>query len=168
MRQGELAGLLWEDVNFETRLIAVQRSYEGPTKSGSVRYVPILDVLFPLLQEWRSKAISTFVFPNDFGGMLKPNTRIFREMLGKVLKKSGFPEREGSNGKKGYLVFHDLRHSYASQWVMHGGDVFKLQNILGHQSIQMTMRYAHLSPHVFQEDYGRFNKKEVERLIPAG
>jgi integrase len=38
---------------------------------------------------------------------------------------------------------------------MKGGDLFKLQKILGHQSVQMTMRYAHLAPDAFKDDYAR-------------
>jgi integrase len=53
LREGEIAALTWDDVNFETRLITVQRSFSGPTKAGDVRYVPILDVLLPLLRRWR-------------------------------------------------------------------------------------------------------------------
>ncbi len=45
--------------------------------------------------------------------------------------------------------------SFASHWVMRGGDLFKLQKILGHKSIQMTQRYAHLAPDAFVNDYGR-------------
>jgi site-specific recombinase XerD len=48
--------------------------------------------------------------------------------------------------------FHDLRHTFASHWVTKGGDLFKLQKILGHQ----TMRYAHLAPDAFKEDWSRF------------
>jgi integrase len=40
MRAGELAGLRWDDVDFDGRLICVQRSYDGPTKSGDLRWVP--------------------------------------------------------------------------------------------------------------------------------
>jgi len=52
LRQGEIACLQWDDVNFDQRLITVQRSFSGPTKSGDVRYVPILDTLFQPLKEW--------------------------------------------------------------------------------------------------------------------
>ncbi|HLV94905.1 MAG TPA: site-specific integrase [Candidatus Acidoferrales bacterium] len=41
--------------------------------------------------------------------------------------------------------FHDLRHTFASQWMMAGGDLYVLKSILGHKSIAMTQRYAHLS-----------------------
>ena len=42
--------------------------------------------------------------------------------------------------------FHDLRHTFASWFVMRGGTVQELQQTLGHATITMTMRYAHLSP----------------------
>ncbi|NWO55704.1 tyrosine-type recombinase/integrase, partial [Chromohalobacter israelensis] len=41
---------------------------------------------------------------------------------------------------------HVLRHTFASHFMMNGGNLLALQKILGHQSVQMTMRYAHLSP----------------------
>jgi len=41
---------------------------------------------------------------------------------------------------------HVLRHTFASHYMMAGGDILGLQRILGHSSITMTMRYAHLSP----------------------
>jgi integrase len=51
--------------------------------------------------------------------------------------------------------FHDLRHTFASPWAARGGDLFKLRKILGHHSAQMTMRYAHLAPDAFKDDYAR-------------
>src|SRR5262249_60408248 len=44
------------------------------------------------------------------------------------------------------LHFHDLRHSFASWFVMKGRSLQALQTILGHQDIKMTLRYAHLAP----------------------
>ena len=42
--------------------------------------------------------------------------------------------------------FHDLRHTFASHFMMNGGNIYDLQKILGHTSLDMTQRYAHLSP----------------------
>ncbi len=56
---------------------------------------------------------------------------------------------------RSYIRFHDLRHTFASHWMMARGDLFKLSKILGHHSIQMTMRYAHLAPDAFAGDLGR-------------
>ena len=148
MRAGELAGLLWTDVDFDRRLLTVQRTYKGePTKSGEVRYVPLLDALLPVLREWRLRNPLPIVFPNQRSANLGPSARPFQEVLHRVLKQAGFP--------KGYIRFHDLRHTFASHWMMSGGDIFKLQRILGHADQTMTQRYAHLAPNAFGGDLGR-------------
>jgi len=45
-----------------------------------------------------------------------------------------------------HFRFHDLRHTFASHFMMNGGNLYDLQKILGHSNIEMTMRYAHLTP----------------------
>jgi len=64
LRAGEIAALEWCDVDLERRIIIVQRSFDGPTKSGRVRYVPILDALLAVLREWRLKHPGRVVFTN--------------------------------------------------------------------------------------------------------
>ena len=44
------------------------------------------------------------------------------------------------------IRFHDLRHSFASQLVIAGASIYKVQKLLGHQDVKTTMRHAHLSP----------------------
>lgn len=156
MREGELAGLLWADVDLERRLITVQRSFDGPTKADDVRYVPILDALLPILRDWRLRHPGRLVFTNRDGRMFLPSARIFQEALHRVLDRAQFPRIERGGKTRRYIHFHDLRHTFASHWVMKGGDLFKLQKILGHKTVQMTMRYAHLQPAAFREDYSRF------------
>jgi integrase len=157
MRAGELAGMQWSDVDLARRLIAVQRSFEGPTKAEDVRYAPILDPLLPILRERHAEAPPRLVFPNEAGAMHDRSARVFQEILHRVLRRAGFPIRRTRRGnERGYIVFHDLRHTFASHWVMKGGDLFKLQKILGHKNVQMTLRYAHLAPHAFAADFGRF------------
>jgi site-specific recombinase XerD len=55
------------------------------------------------------------------------------------------------------MTFHGFRHTFASHWVMNGGDLFKLQQIGGWKSHAMVQRYAHLAPHAFEGDWGRFS-----------
>lgn len=162
MRKGELAALRWEDVDFDRRLITVQRSYEGPTKPGDVRYVPILDALIGTLKRWRLRCPDALLFPSEAGTMRDPDSRIFRETLHAVLARAGLPRRERAGKERPYITFHDFRHTFASHWVMRGGDLFKLQKILGHKSVQMTMRYAHLAPHAFADDWARFGSGATE------
>ena len=159
MRAGELAGLRWDDVDLETRLIAVQRSFDGPTKAGDVRYVPILDVLLPVLRKWRLRCPGQLVFPNERGVMHKESARIFQEIFRRVLDAAQFPKVQKNGKIRRYIVFHDTRHSFASHWVMNGGDIFRLQRILGHKDVKMTMRYAHLSPTAYAADFGRFGSE---------
>lgn len=159
LRAGELAGLQWSDVSFERRLITVQRSFDGPTKADDVRYVPILDALLPVLEAWRKLSPGRYVFPNSVGGMQQPSNRIFQEVLHRVLGAAGFQPVMGRKKLRPYITFHDLRHTFASHWMMRGGDLFKLQKILGHKNVQMTMRYAHLSPNAFEADYARFGDR---------
>jgi integrase len=155
MRAGELAALEWSLVDFDRRIIAVHGSFDGPTKSNRVRYVPILDPLLPILRAWRLRHPGRLVFTNRDGAMLAPSSRIYQEVLHRVLAAAKFPLVERGGKTRPYIRFHDLRHTFASHWAMRGGDMFKLQRILGHQSVQMTMRYAHLAPDAFKDDYGR-------------
>lgn len=159
MRAGELAGLRWDDVSFETRLITVQRSFDGPTKAGDVRYVPLLDVLLPVLRQWRLRCPGQLVFPNERGGMHCESARVYQEIFHRVLDAAGFQTVKKNGRTRRYIVFHDLRHTFASHWVMNGGDIFKLQKILGHKDVAMTMRYSHLSPAAFATDLGRLGSE---------
>jgi integrase len=157
-RAGELAGLRWPDVSFDRRLITIQRSFSGPTKSDRIRHVPILDPLLPILREWRLKCPGEIVFPNGLGEMHKHAGRIFQEVFRRVLKRAGL---------EGACTFHGLRHSFASHWMMRSGDLFRLQKILGHSCVQMTMRYAHLAPDAFSADYGRLSSLGVAEEAPV-
>jgi integrase len=162
LRAGELADLTWDLVNFSTRLITVGGSFGGPTKGGDTRYVPIVDALLPILREWRLKNPLPVVFPNEDGTRHGPSARVYQEIFHRVLDRAGFPMVMRGRKLRRYLVFHDLRHTMASHWVMGGGDIFKLQKILGHKSIQMTQRYAHLAPNAFSPDYGRFEQVSLD------
>ncbi|MBT3980050.1 MAG: site-specific integrase [Bacteriovoracaceae bacterium] len=157
LRQGELAALVWSDIDFPNQVIRVNKSFRGPTKSGRSRVVPILDNLLNDLKAWRLKNPSSLIFPNQKGNMHSPGARVFKQHFKETLGIAGFESKKIGRKEVHYITFHGLRHTFASHWMMNGGDIFKLQKILGHQDISITMRYAHLSPNAFQSDLNRFD-----------
>lgn len=149
MRAGELLGLKWDAVDLESRLITVKRSYDKVPKTAEIRHVPIFDPLLPLLREWKLGCWSSeWVFPTEKGTMRQPAARVLQETLKACQVRLGIGDAER-------ITFHAFRHTFASHFMMRGGDLFRLQRILGHKTVQMTNRYAHLAPEVFKEDYGR-------------
>ncbi len=138
LRRGEAIGLRWADVDLERRIITVRRSYDSTTKSKKHRTVPVPAELAALLRAYKlaDPWKVDVVFPNASGEMISRNAKLealFRTALGRV----GLPK----------MRVHDLRHVFASHFVMGGGDIFTLQRILGHSTPQLTSdTYAHLSP----------------------
>lgn len=139
LRRGEAMGLRWSDVDLKRRLITVRRSYEGRTKSGKDRLVPIAAALVPILERhkladpWKG----ALVFPNAEGGACYSKNSKPGDVLAQALKRCNLPR----------IRVHDLRHVFASFFVMGGGDIFTLQRILGHSTPQITSdTYAHLAP----------------------
>ena len=128
MRKGEVLDLKWEDVDFDNGFIRVERS-----KNAEARNVPIIpflrDTLFGLKHRRR---------PEDFVFVREDGSRIlcFKEAFRAACERAGISD----------LRFHDLRHTAASLLAAGGCDIITLQNILGHKSLSMTQRYAHLIP----------------------
>ncbi|MGK5031992.1 tyrosine-type recombinase/integrase, partial [Janthinobacterium sp. MDT1-19] len=103
------------------------------TKSGKVRSVPISDELQSDLEaHYKVHGNGARIFSYAYSA--------FREGIG----------RTGIELPDGQLT-HCLRHSFASHFMMNGGNILVLQRILGHASLTMTMRYAHLAPEHLQE-----------------
>ena len=96
------------------------------TKNKKMRAIPI------------SKELQEEIQAHD----VNENGRYFGSSMGAF--KSGI-ERAGITLPDGQLT-HVLRHTFASSFMQGGGNILTLQKILGHQSLQMTMRYAHLAP----------------------
>jgi integrase len=103
------------------------------TKSGRTRSVPIDDLLLARISAYADKhGRGLRIFSSAFSA--------FREAV----------ERAALNLPSGQLT-HVLRHTFASHFMMNGGNILTLQRILGHSNLTMTMRYAHLSPEHLQE-----------------
>ena len=147
-RMGELYGLRWRDVDLSSGLITVRRSYDRDfTKSKKVRHVRINKQLALTLKTWRHacpKGDSGFVFPKPDG-----------TMRARERPPEGF-EKRLAEARCHKIRFHDLRHTAASLLVMAGVSLRAVQIMLGHSTIQVTEKYAHLA--------ADFQEREAERL----
>lgn len=142
MRRGELAGLLWDRVNFETGFIQITRLRDRDgladrTKTrNSQRRIPMSDVVRQGLMELKARSLHPeYVFCTSYG---KP----FDE--GHIYWY--FRRAQKKAGLENHYRFHDLRHTFASHFVMNGGSLYDLQKLLGHARFEETQRYAHLTP----------------------
>ncbi|NIO04544.1 MAG: tyrosine-type recombinase/integrase [Proteobacteria bacterium] len=136
MRRGELLSLKWPQ-------IAGGFIYLHETKTDEARQIPVMGDLEAILKRikrrhWSKGLITEFVFCDDQG---KPFSEVKRSFAS-ALKRAGITD----------FRFHDLRHTFASHYVMRGGSIRGLQKILGHKDISMTMRYSHLSKEFTREE----------------
>jgi integrase len=135
LRRGEIQALRWEDINERAGLITIKRSYcrvskkfKEETKSKKIRYVPICSALEGFLRRLQQMSDSELVTPFF-------NSDCFRKEFIRMCHEAKVP----------VIRFHDLRHTFASNFLMGGGNIYDLQKILGHSTIQVTERYAHLT-----------------------
>jgi len=132
MRRGELLQLRWSDVDLHRRMLTVRG--EG-AKTGQTRHLPLNSEAVRVLSAWKPDACEAnwCVFSGSdsstaITAIKKPWTLVL-----KAAKVTSFR-------------FHDLRHTFASKLVMAGIDLNTVRELLGHKSITMTLRYAHLAP----------------------
>jgi len=140
MRASEIFGLLWSDAMFNEGLLAVRAKLKG----GKMRYVPMPPELAGELRRFMPKPVIDnvhFIAANE-------NDRIFPPKQdatsGRQRVEGSFEDLLDRAGIKDFR-FHDLRHTFASWYMMNGGDLYELAKILGHSNIKMTERYAKLA-----------------------
>lgn len=149
LRQGELLALRWEDVDLVMgRLLvrrAVARGVVGTPKSGKSREISLNEKVLAVLKRQRHLR-GELVFCDDAGRMLRKGA--CKWPLWSACKRAGLRR----------IGWHTLRHTFASHLVMRRAPLKAVQELLGHSTIEMTMRYSHLSPDV---------RKDAVRLLDA-
>ena len=156
MRYGEIVRLEWSDVNFLHGIITVR--YEEHRKPGGPCFInkearAMLDGRCHIRGESR-------VFPPVNGGFIK-NGSVYREDISKqftkLIARTGL--NKGIRDVSQRAVFHTLRHTFASWLALNGTDIFRIKVLMRHETIAMTMRYAHLVPDA--------TRGAVENIRPA-
>lgn len=123
LRMSEQYRLRWEDVSLARRTLTIPRS-----KNGSARHVPLNRAALSAMEALEKRANGSELV---CGGATEP-----RRWFEPVLKAAGLNT----------FSWHCLRHTFASRLVMAGVDIRTVQELLGHKTIAMTVRYSHLAP----------------------
>lgn len=145
LRQGELLGLKWNDLELKSGQIHVRRQFTrgafAPLKTDyAKRKVPLPPSLTRELRKWKLACPTgehDLVFPNTLGNPESPAN---------LLKRGYYPALRRAKIRR--IRFHALRHSYVSTLIEYGvTNIKRLQMLLGHSSAMITLdTYAHLLP----------------------
>lgn len=155
MREGEIISLHNECVDLKNKTIHIKRKWSHSrriivpgTKNKRERVIGINKTLagaFKRHLTWTPfRAPSDLVVCNRSGRPLE--SKHLQEMHAKVIRAA----------KLHYIVIHGLRHTFATQFLANGGNIWTLKNILGHRSIKTTERYSHAIPVKIQAQAGVF------------
>lgn len=137
LRRGDLLKLKWSDLDLDKRIL-----FFNEQKKRGKRRTKVLNTDMTALLRGIARGENENIFNGPDGQPLLDVKRSFRT----VLKEAGIKD----------FHFHDLRHTSASYMVMRGASLRAVQEHLGHTSLAMTQKYAHLSP--------EFQRSEAEKL----
>jgi len=146
MRRGEIMNLRWCDVDLDRGSILLQ-----VTKNGERRFIPLIGTALDLLRsKYTNQTVDSFVFPASHSSSKPIDIRSAWET---ALRKAGISS----------FRFHDLRHTAASYLAMNQASLLEIGTLLGHKTVQMTKRYAHLSNEHIYSTASTLNEKLFNR-----
>ena len=137
MRMGEIFNLNWNDIDLEHGNISIKDPKSGESRNAYI--TTPLKTMFQRIKANTSKA-SGLVFRDRKGNKIREISNVFD----RAVEKLGF--NKDVTDRRDKLVAHTLRHTFASWLAMQGEPIITIQKLMGHSNLEMTLRYAHLSP----------------------
>ena len=134
MRAGEILRLTFGDIDLGRGLITIRDS-----KSGRSRFAHMTETVKEIFQAKGQGDPSGLLYPGAGGRIRSEAPRTFQ----KAVEQLGF--NAGRTDRRDRIVFHSCRHSFASWLVQRGVDLYTVKELLGHSTLAMVMRYAHLA-----------------------
>lgn len=132
-----------EDVNFSDGIIVLKR-----TKNRKQQIIPLSATLAMVLKEYlmiRGGNPEDYLFCTDYGTQAKPRT--YQDLVQRYNRNRGVDKTS----------CHLFRHTFAKHWILAGGDIFRLQKILGHSDLTVTREYVNMFAQDLQMDFEKFN-----------
>ena len=131
------------DVDFSSGFIVLRK-----TKNRKQQVIPLSESLSAILQEYleiRGGEPEDYLFCNDYGK--QSAVRTYQQLVHNYNIKHNVNKTS----------CHLFRHTFAKHWIINGGDIFRLQKIMGHSTLDMTKEYVTLFGNDLQIDFERFN-----------
>lgn len=148
LRAGEVFGLQWGDVDLERGHILVK-----DTKSGKNRTAFMTDRVRFLLSDKEKGSPTDLVFPDRNGEIITKISRTFERTVNDLELNKGIDD------PRQRVVFHTLRHTYASWLVENGTDLYTVKELMGHSTLAMTERYSHLGQNTLQNAVQKLDQR---------
>ncbi|HHV73416.1 MAG TPA: tyrosine-type recombinase/integrase [Thermoanaerobacterium sp.] len=149
IRRGELINLRWKDIDLINNGVTIFG------KARKQRTIPITEKLRKELMEYQ-------IFCQQKIKNITQDSYVFCDLNGKQLTTNAINQifkriKKVMNFKDVRLSAHTFRHTFAKNWIMNGGDVFSLQRILGHSTLDMTNVYVSLFGSALKQQNDKFN-----------
>jgi integrase len=147
-RAGEIFGLTWGDINLDEGTILIR-----DPKNNKNRFAFITEKIKEILRNRKNGRYDELLFPNNNGQKYKEIPKLFRDVIDEIGFNNGITDRRQK------VVFHTLRHTYASWMVQNGEDLYTVKELLGHSTLAMTERYSHLAKDNLKNAVKRFEDR---------
>lgn len=160
LRAGEIHALTWADVNLDAGTLYIR----DPKNKVSRHAIILPEIKAMLLRRGdRDHSPSDLIFPAKTGRVRDKVSKVFEL----VVEELGL--NEGIEDARQKVVFHSLRHTFASWLVQDGVPLYTVAELMGHTTLEMTKRYSHLAPDTMRAAAtnltGRLDRKQG-KVIP--
>lgn len=146
LRAGEIFKLTWADISLKEKMLFLR-----DTKNGRNRYAYMTNRVFEELSKLEQKNGNEFIFQSRWGNKIEHVSRTFERAV------KGLGLNDGITDRRQKVVFHSLRHTFASRLVQKRVSLYEVKELLGHSDIAMTQRYSHLANETLREAVSKLN-----------
>ncbi len=157
LRFSELSALEWQDVDFGRRTVTIRRAnvggHIGTPKNGRIRYVPLTNDVIEKLKTLNRDA--DIIFHRNGNRLIYWPSLCF---LQRACKRANIEP----------IGWHTLRHTFASQLASKGASMQAIKDLLGHSTLTMTLRYAHLAPETLRDTIELLEPQQMSKPWATG
>ncbi len=155
MRFGEIANLKWQDVDLENKIIYIKDPKNATNRTAYI--IPQVEDIFRNRPQGTPDEI---VFKDRKGNKREYVSKAFA----RAVKALGL--NDGITDKRNKVVFHTLRHTFASWLAMQGTPIYTIKELMGHKTLAMTERYSHLAPDTKQDAVNKvFLMSDADKVV---